>query len=213
MSPFLVKICGLNDARGLDAALKAGADMVGHVFFEPSPRHVSLECAAALAARSGDRAKRVALTVDADDETLDAIVAAARPDILQLHGAETPSRVEAVKRRFGLEVMRALPVGSTADRAVIRAFDAVADLLLLDAPPPKSADRPGGNGETFDWSMLDDLKTHVPWLVAGGLHAGNVAAAIAATRASGVDVSSGVESAPGVKDPERIASFVAAARS
>ena len=187
--------------------------MVGFVFFAPSPRHVSLEFAAGLSVRTAGRAKRVALTVDADDDALDAIVSAARPDILQLHGTETTSRVRAVRQRFGLDVMRALPIGSTADRAAISAFETVADFLLLDAPPPVEADSPGGHGVPFDWSLLRDLRTRVPWLLAGGLNAGNVAAAISATGAAGVDVSSGVESAPGIKDPARIASFVAAARS
>ena len=213
MAHPLIKICGIGDVRGLDAALDSGAQMVGFVFFPPSPRHVSLDHAAGLAAHAGSRTRKVALTVDADDEALEAIVAAIRPDILQLHGTEPPTRVEAVKHRFGLEVMRAVPVGSNADRAAIRDFDAVADFLVLDAPPPGAASRPGGHGLPFDWSLLHDLRTRVPWLLAGGLHAGNVAAALAATGAPGVDVSSGVESAPGLKDPERIANFVTAARS
>ena len=211
--PIIIKICGVNDARGLDAALGAGADMIGFVFFERSPRHLSSERAEALASRMGSRVRRVALTVDADDATLDEIVAAATPDVLQLHGNETPSRVAAVQRRYGLPVMRALSVGSKADLARIPAFDAVADLLLLDAPAPGPAARPGGNGATFDWSLLGDLATRAPWLLAGGLHAGNVAAALAATGAGGVDVSSGVERSPGVKDGELIAGFVAAARA
>lgn len=211
MSP-IVKICGIKETSGLDAALAAGADMIGLVFFERSPRHVSLETAEVLAARMGSRARRVALTVDADDPTLEAIVAAARPDILQLHGAETPARVLAVRHRFGLPVMRALSIGSQADRARVAAFDAVADLLLFDAPVAPSAARPGGNGATFDWSLLCGLAPRVPWLLAGGLHAGNVAAALAATGADGIDVSSGVERAPGVKDAALIAAFVAAAR-
>ena len=186
--------------------------MVGFVFFERSPRHLSLQRADALAARTGSRARRVALTVDADDATLDAIVAAAHPDILQLHGRETPSRVAAVKRRFGLPVMRALSIASPADLDRAAAFEAVADLLLFDAPAPAAASRPGGNGEIFDWSLLRGLASRVPWLLAGGLHAGNVAAAVAAAGADGVDVSSGVERAPGVKDTRLIAAFVVAAR-
>ncbi len=212
MSLPLVKICGITEARSLDAALKADADMIGFVFFERSPRHVTLAQAAALAARMGSRGRRVALTVDADDPTLDTIVDAARPDILQLHGAETPDRVAAVKRRFALPVMRALSIGARADLARIPAFDAVADLLLFDAPAAPSVERPGGNGATFDWSLLRGLATRAPWLLAGGLSAGNVAEALSATGADGVDVSSGVERAPGVKDASLIAAFVAAAR-
>lgn len=206
----LVKICGISDEPGLNAALDAGADMVGFVFFERSPRHLAPDKAAALAAKAGSRAQRVALTVDANDEELDAIVVSARPDILQLHGTETPSRIEEVKRRFGIAVMRAMPVGSLADRAALAEVDGVADFLLLDAPPPRAADRPGGHGTTFDWSLLHDLRTRIPWLIAGGLHTGNVVAALRETGAAGVDVSSGVESAPGIKDPVKIASFVAA---
>ena len=187
--------------------------MIGFVFFERSPRHLSIERAQALAARAGSRARRVALTVDSDDATLDGIVASVRPDILQLHGKETPARVEAVQRRFGLPVMRALSIGSAADLARVAAYDAVADLLLFDAPAPREAERPGGNGASFDWSLLHGLATRAPWLLAGGLHEGNVATALAATGASGVDVSSGVERAPGLKDARLIAAFIAAARA
>ena len=187
--------------------------MIGFVFFEKSPRHLSIERVEALASRMGSRARRVALTVDADDATLEGIVTAARPDILQLHGSETPARVAAVRRRFGLPVMRALSIGSAADLARIPAFDAVADLLLFDAPAPIAAARPGGNGASFDWSLLRGLATRAPWLLAGGLHPGNVLAALAATGADGIDVSSGVEHAPGLKDVGLIAAFVAAART
>ena len=212
MARLIVKICGINEPDGLDAALRAGADMIGFVFHERSPRHLTLERAEALASRMGSRARRVALTVDADDATLAGIVAAARPDILQLHGSETPARVAALKLRFGLPVMRALSVGSRLDLARIPAFDAVADLLLFDAPAPLAASRPGGNGAAFDWSLLRDLTVRRPWLLAGGLRAENVAAALAATSVGGVDVSSGVERAPGLKDGAMIAAFVSAAR-
>lgn len=198
---------------GLDAALGASADMIGFVFFEPSPRHLSLGQATMFSLRVGPRARRVALTVDADDPTLESIVAAVRPDILQLHGHETPTRVAAVKGRFGLPVMRALSIGSSADLLRIPAYDAVADLLLFDAPAPAAASPPGGNGAVFDWSLLRGLSPRLPWLLAGGLDPGNVAAALAATGADGVDVSSGVERSPGIKDPCLIAAFVAAARA
>ena len=213
MSHPFVKICGINDAASLDAALDAGADMVGFVFFERSPRHLAPERAEALAARVGSRARCVALTVDADDASLDAIVAAVRPAVLQLHGSETPARIAAVKNRYALPVMRALSIGSAADLASVPAFDAVADMLLFDAPAPALAARPGGNGAAFDWSLLRDLATVHPWLLAGGLHAGNVAAALAATGADGVDVSSGVERSPGLKDSRLITAFVSAARA
>ena len=213
MSRSIVKICGINEPDGLDAALHAGADMIGFVFHERSPRHLSLERAEALASHMGSRARRVALTVDADDATLAGIVAAARPDILQLHGSETPERVVALKHRFGLPVMRALSVGSRLDLTRIPAFDSVADLLLFDAPAPLAAARPGGNGTAFDWSLLQDLAVRRPWLLAGGLHSDNVAAALAATTADGVDVSSGVERSPGIKDGGMIAAFISAARA
>lgn len=213
MSYPIVKICGVSDAESVDAALDAGADMIGFVFFERSPRHLAPQRAEALTMRVGLRARRVALTVDADDASLDAIVAAMRPDMLQLHGSETPARVAAVKCRYALPVMRALSIGSAADLACVPAFDAVADMLLFDAPAPAQASRPGGNGAAFDWSLLRDLATRCPWLLAGGLHAGNVADALAATGADGVDVSSGVERSPGLKDPRLITAFVSAARA
>lgn len=213
MSQRLIKVCGIKDDQALDAALAAEADMIGFVFHERSPRHLSFERAFSLATRMGSRARRVALTVDADDGSLDAIVAAARPDILQLHGKETPERVATVRRRFGLPVMRALPVGSRQDLAGIAAFDAVADYLLFDAPAPATSPRPGGNGATFDWTLLGGVVMRTPWLLAGGLNAANVANALAITGADGVDVSSGVERAPGVKDVSMIAAFVMAARN
>ncbi len=212
LSRAIIKICGINDEPGLDAALDAGVDMLGFVFCERSPRHLSLTQAAGLASRMGSRADRVALTVDADDATLESVVAAARPDVLQLHGHETPARITAIKRRFGLPVMRAIPIGSASDLAHVAAFDAVADLLLFDAPARSATIRPGGNGATFDWSLLRGVTTRNPWLLAGGLNAANVAAALAITGANGVDVSSGVERAPGLKHSGLIAAFVAAAR-
>lgn len=207
-----VKICGLSDAPSLDAALEAGADMVGFVFFEPSPRHVSFPVAKALRARVGGRARKVALTVDADDATLAAIIEALDPDLLQLHGHESPERVSAVRARFGLPVMRAIPVKEPGDLARIAAFDAVADHLLFDACPPDGATRPGGNGTSFDWTLLRGIETRRPWLLAGGLTSGNVALAVAATGARGLDVSSGVEAEPGRKDLAKIAQFIAHAR-
>ena len=210
--PLTVKICGLSDEPSLDAALEAGADMVGFVFFEPSPRHVSFSRARVLGDRVGGRARKVALTVDADDSTLAAIIDALEPDLLQLHGLESPERISVVRARFGLPVMRAIAVKARDDLDRIPAFDAIADHLLFDARPPDGGTRPGGNGEAFDWSLLHGLVTRRPWLLAGGLTDINVADAIAATGARGLDVSSGVEVAPGRKDPEKIARFVARAR-
>lgn len=208
----IVKICGLATPAALDMALACGADMVGFVFFDKSPRHVSPDQAASLAARVAQRATKVLLTVDADDASLAAAIAALDPDVLQLHGCETPERVAAIRATFGLEVMKAIGIGEAADLAQIRRFDAVADRLLLDAKPKPGSERPGGNATCFDWSLLGAIETTKPWLLAGGLDAGNVAAAIALTGAPGVDVSSGVESAAGVKDADKIAAFIAEVR-
>ena len=208
----MIKICGLSKAVTLDAALEAGADMVGFVFFPASPRHVTLEAARHLGQQVGVRAKKVALTVDAEDDRLASIIAALAPDLLQLHGHETPSRVAEVGGHFGLPVIKAIGLRERADLASIPAFDAVADHLLFDARPPANAARPGGLGDTFDWTLLRSIATRRPWLLAGGLTPDNVEAALRETGAPGLDVSSGVESAPGVKDAGKIARFVARAR-
>ena len=208
-----VKICGLSTRETLDAALDAGADMVGFVFFPPSPRHIRLETARELGRQARDRAQKVALSVDADDATLAAIVEALQPDILQLHGHETPARVAEIKRKFDREVMKALPVERAADLAILPDYATVADRILFDARPPKGATRPGGLGAVFDWHLLENLDLKLPFMVSGGLHAGNVAEAIRVTRAHGVDISSGVERAPGVKDVEMIREFIRAARA
>jgi phosphoribosylanthranilate isomerase len=208
-----VKICGLSTPETLDAALAAHADFVGFVFFPPSPRHVDLATARRLADRVGGRAGKVALSVDADDAALEAIVAALAPDLLQLHGHETPARVAAVRHRFGLPVMKAIPVAEAGDLAVLADYAAVADRLLFDARPPRGATRPGGLGARFDWRLLERLETRVPFMLSGGLDPDNVAEALAVTRAPGVDVSSGVERAPGEKDPDKIRAFIHAARA
>jgi phosphoribosylanthranilate isomerase len=209
----LVKICGLRTQETLETALDAGADLVGFVFFSPTPRQVSFEAARALGERVGGRAQKVALTVDADDATFDAIVAALAPDLLQLHGKETPERVAALKERLGLPVMKAIAVAERGDLAAAARYAAVADRLLFDARAPREATRPGGLGRTFDWRLLENLDLPVPFMLSGGLDAGNVADALRITRAGGVDVSSGVERAPGEKDPEKIRAFVRAARA
>lgn len=210
---LLVKICGLSTADTLDVALEAGADMVGFVFFPPSPRNISLDQARALGSRVQDRARKVANIVDADDAMLGRIVEALQPNLLQLHGHETPERVATVKQRFGLPVMKALAIETQADLVAIRSYAGVADRLLFDARPPRDATRPGGLGRTFDWHLLEGLKVSVPFMLSGGLEPANVADALRITRAPGLDVSSGVESAPGVKDVEKIRAFIRAARA
>jgi len=211
--PLSVKICGLSTRETLESALDAGADMVGFVFFSPSPRHLSLETARELGRLVEGRARKVALTVDADDATLRAIIKALRPDVLQLHGHETAGRVTAIKNVFGLEVMKALPVETAADLASVPSYAAAADRILFDAHPPKGATRPGGLGAMFDWHLLENLDLERPFMVSGGLSADNVADAVRITRAGGVDVSSGVERAPGVKDIDMIQKFIRASRT
>jgi phosphoribosylanthranilate isomerase len=210
---LIVKICGLSTRETLDVALQAGADMVGFVFFPPSPRHLGLEKARELGKQAKGRAVKVALSVDADDATLANIVDALQPGILQLHGRETVARVRDIKQKFGLQVMKALPVETQADLAGLPGYAAVADQLLFDARAPKDATRPGGLGAVFDWHVLENLDLKLPFMVSGGLHAGNVAEAVQVTRAGGVDVSSGVESAVGIKDPDMIRAFIRAARA
>lgn len=210
---IIVKICGLTTSVAMDAALDAGADMVGFVFFERSPRHLDLSVARTLGARVEGRARKVALTVDADDAALEDIVAALEPDLLQMHGSETPQRVAQIGARFGLPVIRAIAIADRADLAQIADVETTSDHLLFDARPPAGADRLGGNGVAFDWSLLRDVPTRKPWLLAGGLTPTNVAEALATTGALGIDVSSGVETAPGRKDPALIADFIARARS
>ncbi len=209
---LIVKICGLSTEETLDAALDAGAGMVGLNFFPKSPRFVSLAYGTRLAARARGRTEIVALTVDMDDRDIAGLVDAVKPDWLQLHGMETPNRVAAVRATFGLPVMKALPIADRTDLARAAEFERVADRLLLDARPPKGADRPGGHGQPFDWTLLAGYRPAKPYLLAGGLTPDTVADAIRITGAPGVDVSSGVETAPGLKDATLIRAFVAAAR-
>ena len=209
---LIVKICGLSTRETLDAALQAGADMVGFVFFPPSPRHLDLVLARELGEQAKGRAVKVALTVDADDATLANIVEVLRPDILQLHGKETVARLRDIRQRFGLPVMKAIAVETTADLASLPGYAAVADRILFDARAPREATRPGGLGAVFDWHALENLDLELPFMVSGGLNSENVAQAVRVTRAGGVDVSSGVERAPGIKDVEMIGAFIRAAR-
>jgi len=207
-----VKICGVNSAEALGWAAAAGADFVGFVFFPPSPRAVTPAEAGAISASLAGGPQRVGLFVDPDDTLLAETLAAVPLDVIQLHGEETPERVAAVRRRFGLPVMKALGIATEADLAAIAEYAKVADRLLLDAKPPPGAELPGGNAAPFEWRLARLASIHVPWLLAGGLTPGNVAEAIAASGAPGVDVSSGVERARGVKDPALIQAFVRAAR-
>jgi phosphoribosylanthranilate isomerase len=208
----VIKICGLSTAEALDVALEAGADMVGFVFFPPSPRHLGFEAAKRLGGRVNGRAQKVALSVDASDADLAALIEALKPDLLQLHGKEDPERVAMVRARFRLPVMKALAVETRADLSSIRLYANVADRVLFDARAPREATRPGGLGKPFDWHLLQNIDAGVPFMLSGGLDAGNVGEALAITRAPGVDVSSGVERAPGEKDPDKIRAFIRASR-
>lgn len=206
-----VKICGLTEPAGLSAAIEAGARYAGFVFFPKSPRHVSPEQAAALAVEVPLGIAKTGLFVDPDDDTLTRVLGPVPLDLIQLHGDETPARVAEVRALTGLPVMKAVGVAEPADLDRLWDYGLVADMLLIDAKPPKGAVLPGGNGLAFDWRLLAGRQILKPWLLAGGLTPDNVHEAIRLTRAPGVDVSSGVESAPGIKDPDRIRRFVARA--
>jgi phosphoribosylanthranilate isomerase len=210
---MIVKICGIKDLAAMDAALEAGADMVGLVFFAKSPRNVTPAEAGKIAARAKGRAKIVALSVDADDKLIDAIDASIAPDLHQLHGSETPARVIELRSRTSRQMIKAIPVAASSDLVPLVSYEAVADWILFDAKAPKDATRPGGHGQTFDWSLLANVKRTKPVMLSGGLNPGNVATAIMEVRPDAVDVSSGVENAPGVKDAEKIFAFVRAARA
>jgi phosphoribosylanthranilate isomerase len=209
---LIVKICGLSTPDALDAALDAGADMVGFVFFEASPRHVAFETARALGKRVAGKAKKVALTVDAGDATFDAIVRSLQPDFLQLHGKETPARAAELKQRFGLQIIKALAVESKNDFDRVKSYAVAGDWILFDAKAPPNATRPGGLGKPFDWTLLRGAISDVPVMLSGGLNAKNIEEALRITRVPAVDVSSGVESSPGVKDLEKIREFIGIAR-
>ncbi len=211
-----VKICGLSTAATMAAALDGGADYVGLVFFPPSPRNLTIDAAGPLADMARGRAKVVALTVDGDDELIDVIAREVRPDIMQLHGSETPERALAIRQRSGAAVMKAIKVATEADAA--SAFDYAApvgpcDMVLFDAKAPKGAILPGGNGLTFDWRTLEGVRGRLDYMLSGGLDPQNVQDAIRLTGAQAVDVSSGVESSPGQKDVALIRTFLEAAKS
>jgi phosphoribosylanthranilate isomerase len=211
MSDVRVKICGLRTEADVLAVAAAGAAYAGFVFFAKSPRHLTVDQARALAFAAPPGLAKVALTVDADDAALDALIEAVPLDMLQLHGHESPDRVAAVRARYGLPVMKAVGVADEGDLAALMDYSLAADQVLIDAKPPKGADLPGGNGLSFDWRLVAQRRWLRPWMLAGGLSPDNVAEAIRLTNARQVDVSSGVETAPGIKDAARIAAFVAAA--
>ena len=210
--PIAVKICGLKTLADMDAVAAAGAAFAGLNFFPKSPRYVTLDQARLLALAAPPGLAKVALTVDADDATLDAITEDMPLDMLQLHGRESPDRVAQIRARYGLPVMKVVGVADEGDLAALFDYSTIADQIMIDAKPPKGAVLPGGNGVAFDWRLVAGRRWLRPWMLAGGLTPDNVAEAIRLTGARQVDVSSGVESAPGVKDAARIAAFVAATR-
>jgi phosphoribosylanthranilate isomerase len=202
-----IKICGLRTEDALAAALAGGASHVGFIFFAKSPRNIEPAEAGRLRRFATGRAKAVAVTVDAEDATLDGIVKAMAPDVLQLHGSESPARIVELKARYGLPVMKALSVRDKSDLGRVSEYAGAADRLLFDAKPPKGSELPGGNGVSFDWLLLSGVDPTVPYMLSGGLSAANLAEALSLTRPSGIDISSGVESAPGVKDLRLIEAF------
>lgn len=208
-----IKICGLRTPQDAVTAAAHGATDIGLVFFDRSPRHLTLDVAAAVAAAVPQGVRKVALTVDASDDDLRALLAAVPVDLLQLHGHETPDRVAAIRATHGVPVMKAVGIAGAADLDALDSYMAVSDAVLVDAKPPVDGDLPGGNGLSFDWRVLVGRTWPVPWMLAGGLRPDTVAQAIRLTGAPGVDVSSGVESAPGVKEAALIAAFCAAVRS
>jgi phosphoribosylanthranilate isomerase len=207
------KICGLTTLEAVAVATRHGAAFVGFVFYPPSRRNLTPALAAALAAVVPAGIVKTGLFVDADDDTLAAVLEKTPLDLLQFHGQESPDRVAAVKRRFGKPVMKTIPVSAEADLAAAERYFAVADRLLFDAKPPKGATVPGGNGLVFDWELLSGRRWPLPWMLSGGLSADNLGEAVHITKAAAVDVSSGVEREPGVKDPDKIAAFLARARA
>lgn len=203
-----IKICGLSTDAALAAAIDGGADLAGFIFFEKSPRHIDLDTARALAKTAAGRIGKVAVTVNAEDDYLDAIVAALRPDFLQLHGDETPARLSALRARHGLPLFKAFSLTGPGDFDRVRTYEEVADGFLFDAKPPKDSALPGGNGVAFDWRLLAGYAPPPPYFLSGGLTAGNIGEALAVSGAVAVDISSGVETAPGVKDVAKIAAFI-----
>jgi len=209
----LIKVCGINGVEAADAAVRTGADFAGLVFYKKSPRNLGPDQAHALAQRLRGRARLVVLVADASDEEIGAAVKAVEPDFIQFHGGESPERVADARTRYGAGVIKAIPLADESDFAGVARYEDAADMLLFDAKTADGAERPGGHGAAFDWQLLRRRKFSKPWLLAGGLNAQNVARAIQSCGAPGVDVSSGVESAPGIKSAQMIGDFVAAARA
>lgn len=209
----LAKICGLTEADGLDAAVEHGADFVGFVFYPASPRFIAPAAAAELADALPDEVTKVGLFVDPTNAELEAVLSEFRLDLLQLHGGESPERVDEIRLEFGLPVIKALGIATAADVKAAFAYEDHADWLMFDAKPTPEDTRPGGLGRSFAWHLLQDWRGETPWILAGGLTPENVAHAVEVSGAGAVDVSSGVESAPGAKDPARIAAFLKAAKN
>ena len=205
---MLIKICGLSRAENVDAALDGGATHVGFIFFEKSPRHVAPELAGELARRARGRARTVAVTVDADDGSIAHIGSKMHPDMLQLHGSETPERAEKLRLRFGLPLIKALSIREVSDLERLDAYSGVVEFLLLDAKPPVGAQLPGGNGVAFDWSLLSGIDPAIPYMLSGGINIDNVDKALSLSGPIGIDLSSGVESAPGLKDNAMISALL-----
>ena len=213
--PVEIKICGLSTPEALETCASEGVDMAGFIFFDKSPRNVTPEQASPLAALARgfqNPLQTVAVTVDAEDDRLDAIVAAMKPDFLQLHGRETPQRVAELKKRHGLPVIKAFAIREASELEKLAPYEGFADRFLLDAKAPEGSDLPGGNGVSFDWKLLQALDTKTPWMLSGGLDAENIAEALAVSGAKSIDVSSGVEAAPGRKDIAKIAAFIKTVR-
>lgn len=209
---LFTKICGLNDPVGLTTALENGADMCGFVFFPPSPRSLSPEQAEELLREVPTGTDRVGVFVDPETDYLDRVLAKARLDLLQLHGDETPDRCRAISVYFGLPIIKAFKVSTREDVEKARDYEDLVDWLMFDARPPAGADRPGGHGKSFDWTILKGVTFRRPWILSGGLTPENLSEAVKQSGATAVDVSSGVESAPGKKDPAKIRAFLEAAR-
>ncbi len=209
IKPCQIKICGLSTLSAVDAIIDGGATHMGMIFFEMSPRHVTVEKAAELSRHAGERILKVAVTVNADDACLDAIVEAVKPDILQLHGTETVERVTELKARYGLAIIKTLAIQNKSDLERAKLYVGVAEQLLFDAKPPEGSELPGGNGVAFDWEIMDHWPQDVPYMLSGGLNVHNVEEALLQSGASSIDISSGVESSPGKKDETLIAEFLA----
>ena len=208
MKPDFIKICGLSTPEAIDAVIDGGATHAGFIFFEKSPRHIQLEQAKALSTHIDRRIPKVAVTVDADDNYLEAVIEAQEPDLLQLHGSESVARVKELKRQYGLPIIKVFSIRDAKDLDAAKPYVETADYLMLDAKAPKGSEIPGGNGVAFDWEIVDQWPKNVPYILSGGLNAQNVCEAISRTGTGAIDVSSGVESSPGIKEVTMIREFL-----